>query len=157
MCIELLPRLKSTTVIMNLSAYSSWPGLTRTEIDSKKKVPLKRYKSIPMRKVGLSSDLSKKAIVNSLEKRISKDAKRLFRVLIATMTTFFRLAIDHQNKALIKVTRPSQAACKNPFTLTGVPLGYALAEPCQLSNSLMCPTAPARQHRQTICHCCDLR
>ena len=32
------------------------------------------------------------------EKRVSNDAKRLLKVLIAAVTAFFRSAIDHQNK-----------------------------------------------------------
>ena len=42
------------------------------------------------------------------KKKASSDAKRLLKIPIAAVTTFFRSAIDHQNKnqASIKTIRP---------------------------------------------------
>ena len=58
------------------------------------------------------------------------------------MTIFFRLTIDHQNKGL--GTHKNHQIIKYQSSLqrlavTDVPLGYTLAEPCQLSNSLCTP------------------
>ncbi|KAL4208849.1 hypothetical protein AB4K20DRAFT_1688882 [Rhizopus microsporus] len=63
--------------------------------------------------------------------------KRLLKALITAVSTFFRSAIDHQNKG--PGTYKSHQATKYQSSLqrlavADVPLGYALAEHCQLFN-----------------------
>ena len=73
------------------------------------------------------------------EKRVSNDAKRLLKVLIAAVTAFFRSAIDHQNKGPGTHKNhqiPEQLA--RP-AVADVQLGYASAGPCQLLTSFCIP------------------
>ena len=72
-------------------------------------------------------------------RKVSNYAKRLLKVLIAAVMTFFRSVIDHQNKG--PDTHKSHQAIKYQNSLqrpavADVQLGYALAEPCQLLTSL---------------------
>ncbi|KAL4211356.1 hypothetical protein AB4K20DRAFT_1985235 [Rhizopus microsporus] len=96
------------------------------------------------------------------KKKVSNYAKRLLKVLIAAVTTFFKSTSDHQNKGpgthknhqIIKY----QSSLQRP-AVADIPLGCALAEICQLSTSLCTPLRQpdSRKHYQPICHSCDLR
>ena len=82
--------------------------------------------------------------------------KRLLKVLIVAATTVFRSAIDHQNKG--PGTYKSHQATKYQSSLqrlavADVPLGYALAEPCQLLTSLcihLRQPGSRKHHQQSV-------